>query len=162
MPSEVLERERVPCPNPRLAKEETSLRMVSIGVEVSSMFGFDNPNNSQRIFGLYDGRTLFLPGLPPLHPPEIFICDSFCHALGSLGAPLRGRAGFPSLRWSELPLLACWHSRLGHRRGPYEQPVFQNSRAGDSLRDWVSARDKHLARTGHHSNMCLLRGQMWH
>ena len=107
LPSEALERERVPCPNPRLAKEETSFRMVSIGVEVSSMFGFDNPNNSQRIFGLYDGRTLFLPGLPPLHPPEIFICDSFCHALGWLGAPLRGRAGFPSLRWSELPLLAC-------------------------------------------------------
>ncbi len=75
-PSAAPERERVPCPNPRLAKEETSLRMVSIGVEASSMFGFDNPNNSQRIFGLYDGRTLFLPGLPPLHPPEIFMCDS--------------------------------------------------------------------------------------
>jgi hypothetical protein len=59
--------------------------MVSIGVETSSMFGFDNPNNSQRIFGLYDGRTLFLPGLPPLHPPEIFMCDSFCHAAGSRG-----------------------------------------------------------------------------
>ena len=53
--SEVPERERVPCPNPRLAKDETSFRMVSIGVEASSIFGFDKPNSSQRILGLYDG-----------------------------------------------------------------------------------------------------------
>jgi hypothetical protein len=90
LPLETPERERVPCPNPRLAKEETSLRMVSIGVEASSIFGFDNPNNSHRIFGLYDGRTLFLPCLPPLHPPEIFMCDSFCDATGSPEAFLSG------------------------------------------------------------------------
>jgi hypothetical protein len=91
--------------------------MVSIGVEASSMFGFDNPNNSQRIFGLYDGRTLFLPGLPPLHPPEIFMWDSFCHAAGSCRASVSASSRAPVIlleRTSPSGLIA--HS-IGAREG---------------------------------------------
>jgi hypothetical protein len=47
-----VERERVPCPNPRLASEDTSRLMVSIEVEDSSVLGSDKPSSSQRILGL--------------------------------------------------------------------------------------------------------------
>lgn len=101
--SEAAERERVPCPNPRLAIEDTSRRIVSIGVMTSPMAGLDSPNNSHGILGFEEGRTVFLLGLPPLQPPDSFMCSPFSrhedHTIGLSGSCLASRTqrlNFPS------------------------------------------------------------------
>ncbi len=121
----------MPCPNPRLASEDTSLRMLSIGVEVSSRLGSDNPSSSHRIFGLYDGLTFFLLGLPPLHPPEIFMCDSFCLSRLRLAQRSCDRASRGSSQcWNRIPPPAWRHTKTQARRSRMSSLYYGIGRAG--------------------------------
>ena len=73
-------RERVAGPNPELASEDTSLRMVSMEEDCSVSFGSVSPRSCHRIFGFNTARFFFLPVLRPFHTVEIFMAYSLCWA----------------------------------------------------------------------------------
>lgn len=75
-------RERVAGPNPELASEDTSLRMVSMEEDCSVSFGSVSPRSCHRIFGFNTARFFFLPVLRPFHTVEIFMAYSLCWATG--------------------------------------------------------------------------------
>lgn len=74
-------RERVAGPNPELAREATSRRMVSMEEDCSVSLGSVSPRSCQRIFGFSTARFFFLPGLRPFHTVEIFMVYSFVQAV---------------------------------------------------------------------------------
>ena len=76
-------RERVPCPKPRLASDETSRLIASIEVAGSVRSGSDKPNSSHRIFGLYAGRFFLFPTVFRFQTVEIFIQVLLCRGMTS-------------------------------------------------------------------------------
>src|SRR3954467_4920074 len=66
-------RERVPCPNPRLAILDTCRRISSIEVLALLSRGLGRPSTSQRIFGFRVARARFFLVLSARHPEDSFI-----------------------------------------------------------------------------------------
>src|SRR5215831_19748421 len=67
------ERDRVPDPNPRLAREVTWRRMSSMETDGPSIWGSWSPKTSQRILGFRRVRFRLRVALLALHTVDIFI-----------------------------------------------------------------------------------------
>lgn len=103
-------RDRVAGPNPELANEDTSRRMVSMEEDCSVSFGSVSPRSCHRIFGFNTARFFFLPVLRPFHTVEIFMACSLYWATGlfsgsySVTAPvLRLVSALPRRRQRDCP-----------------------------------------------------------
>lgn len=69
----------VSCPSPRLARDSTSLLIVSIEVVDSERLGSDKPKTSHRIFGLLAPLFFFAFAASRFHALEIFISNLLLH-----------------------------------------------------------------------------------
>lgn len=128
-------RERVAGPNPELASEDTSRRIVSMEEDCSVSFGSVSPRSCHRIFGFNTARFFFLPVLRPFHTVEIFMAYSLCWATGLFSG-----------------------SSIGRQRscpagdGAYERSGYRNDRAETGVRG-VSRATGIGARSECHSSM---------